>query len=134
MGRVGFLSRVSQRENGGLNGHPERRLPNTLNVSLPGIQAGDLLGSLKDVAASAGAACAAGKAEPSHVLRAMGLSDEEALSSVRLSLGRFTSRQEVAAAAKDLLRSATTLVASADPAQRAGGKEATGERTLPHRR
>ena len=103
-----------------LNGHPERRLPNTLNVSLPGIQADDLLGSLKKVAASAGAACAAGKAEPSHVLRAMGLSEQEALSSVRLSLGRFTSREEVVAAARDLLRSAT--------------KEATDERILPHRR
>ena len=93
-----------------------------------------MLGSSKEVAASAGAACAAGKSEPSHVLRAMGLSDEEALSSVRLSLGRFTSREEVAAAAKDLLRSATTLVDSADMARRVGGKEATGERTLPHRR
>ncbi len=78
-----------------LNGHPVERLPNTINVSFPGVRAVDLLGVLADVAASAGSACASSRAEPSHVLRAMGLGEEYALSSARFSLGRFTTREEV---------------------------------------
>jgi cysteine desulfurase len=82
------------------NGHPENRLPNTLNVSFPGVPASDLLGSLENVAASAGSACASEKGEPSHVLRAMGLDEETAFSSVRFGLGRFTTPEEVGQAAE----------------------------------
>ncbi len=78
-----------------LNGHPAERLPNTLNVSFPGVRAVDLLGTLADVAASSGSACASSRAKPSHVLRAMDLGEERALSSVRFSLSRFTTREEV---------------------------------------
>ncbi len=95
-----------------LNGHPERRLPNTLNVSFPGVRAGDLLAEMPEVAASAGSACASASPEPSHVLRAMGLEEDVTLSSIRLSLGRFTTQDEVEKAVKHLARSASMLRAS----------------------
>lgn len=95
-----------------LNGHPERRLPNTLNVSFPGVRAGDLLAEMSEVAASSGSACASASSKPSHVLRAMGLDEDVALSSIRLSLGRFTTQDEVEKAVKYLARSASMLRAS----------------------
>jgi cysteine desulfurase len=74
-----------------LNGHPERRLPNTLNVSLPGIDGNRLLSATPNVAASTGSACHAGSTEPSPVLTAMGLDRDRARGAVRLSAGRWTS-------------------------------------------
>ena len=91
-----------------LNGHPEARLPNTLNVSFPGVDVGELLGVLPDVAASAGSACASLDAGPSHVLEAMGLKDGP-WATVRLSLGRFTTGEEVEKAADMLVRAAADL-------------------------
>jgi cysteine desulfurase len=80
-----------------VNGHPERRLPNILNVSFAGVDGESLLMALdvKGVAVSTGAACSAGSAEPSHVLRAMGLSVERAGSSLRYSLGHMTTEEEI---------------------------------------
>jgi len=95
-----------------LNGDPERRLPNTLNVSFPGVAASDLLAELTTVAASSGSACASSDPGPSHVLLAMGLGEERARSSIRLSLGRFTTREDVLRAAKELARSVEALRAS----------------------
>ncbi len=86
------------------NGHPDCRLPNTLNVSLPGVVAGELLAALPDVAASAGSACASSEPEASHVLRAMGLDEALALSSLRFGLGRFTTEEEVGRAAEQVVR------------------------------
>ena len=78
------------------NGHPERRLPNTLNISLRGIEANTLLARIGDVvAASAGAACHAGAVEASPVLQAMGVPLEWAMGTLRLSVGRFTTPAEV---------------------------------------
>jgi cysteine desulfurase len=72
-------------------------VPNTTNVSFEGVEAEDLLIALdlEGIAVSTGAACAAGGVEPSHVLRAMGLSPERVQSSLRLSLGRMTSESDV---------------------------------------
>jgi len=82
-----------------LNGHPGLRLPGTLNVCLPGVDSAALVESLRDsVAISAGAACHAGQKEPSHVLRAMGLSDEDAMASVRISIGKDNTEAEVSEA------------------------------------
>jgi cysteine desulfurase len=81
-----------------LNGHPEQRLPGTLNVSFPGLDVGELLGALPDVAASAGSACASLNSGPSHVLKAMGLADERA-ATIRFGLGRFTTSEEIERAA-----------------------------------
>jgi cysteine desulfurase len=84
-----------------INGDPEMRLPNTLNVCLEGIQATDLVNHLKDfVAISTGSACHAGEMRPSPVLLAMGLSDDDALSSIRLSTGKDNTEDEVREAAK----------------------------------
>lgn len=87
----------------GLNGHLTERLPNTLNVSFPGVDGEELLRATPEVAASTGSACHAGRTEPSGVLLAMGLSAERALGAVRLSLGKFTSEDEVDEAAAALV-------------------------------
>ncbi|MCX8070196.1 MAG: cysteine desulfurase [Thermodesulfovibrionales bacterium] len=74
-----------------INGMMDNKLPNTLNVSILGISANDLIIKLKDmVALSSGSACHAGVCKPSYVLKAMGLTDEEALSAIRFSTGKFT--------------------------------------------
>jgi len=79
-----------------LNGHPERRLPNTLSVGFPGIEAASLLDALHDaVAASAGAACHAGETSISAVLRAMRVPVELARGTVRFSTGRMTTARQV---------------------------------------
>ncbi len=79
-----------------LNGHESDRLPNTLNVRIPGIDSLSLLESIRDrVAASSGSACHAGSMKPSAVLAAMGLSDADALSSIRLSTGKDTAEEEI---------------------------------------
>ncbi len=80
-----------------LNGHPVHRLPNNLNVSLPGLDAETLLLSLDraGISASSGSACTSGSIEPSHVLSAMGLSDARLKSALRLTLGRGTTVEEI---------------------------------------
>lgn len=82
-----------------LNGHETLRLPNTVNVSISGIDSIDLLDAVKDkVAASPGSACHAGVRRPSAVLKAMGLSDNDALSAIRLSVGKDNTEEEMVAA------------------------------------
>lgn len=78
-----------------LNGHPHHRLPNTLNVSFPGVIGDDLLRCTPEIAASTGSACHAGHAEPSPVLTAMGLPAPRALGAVRLTVGRNTTEEEI---------------------------------------
>jgi cysteine desulfurase len=78
-----------------LNGHPEHMLPGHLNMSFSYIEGESLLMALKDVALSSGSACTSASLEPSYVLRAMGLDDELAHSSLRMTLGRFTTKEEV---------------------------------------
>lgn len=90
-----------------LNGHPTQRLPNTLNVSIAGEDAQALLARVPEVAASTGSACHTGDPEPSPVLRAMGIPHKRALAAVRLSLGRWTTGDDVQRAAS-LLAGATS--------------------------
>lgn len=78
-----------------LNGHPEERLPNTLNVSFPGYLGASLLEELDGVCASVGSACHEGSGEISPVLRAMGVPEEVAMGAVRFSLGRWSTQEEV---------------------------------------
>ncbi len=82
-------------ENVNLNGHPEKRLPNTLNVSIKGMVGEELLVRIPQIAASTGSACHAGSTEPSAVLLAMGTPVEQALGALRLSLGRWSTAAEV---------------------------------------
>ena len=79
------------------NGHPEKRLPGTLNCSFPGASSSAIVSELnkKGICASGGAACHSGMDVPSQILLAIGRSAKEALSGVRFSLGRFSTREEV---------------------------------------
>ena len=88
-----------------LFGHPERRVPGNLNLGLPGVLGETLVESVSgQVAISTGAACASGSPEPSHVLIALGLDPEIAATGVRISLGRFTTEEEIDAAGDCLRR------------------------------
>jgi cysteine desulfurase len=77
-----------------LNGHPTERLPNTLNIGFPGVLAADLLASTPEVAASPGSACHAELCEISHVLKAMGVEEDFAIGSIRISLGKWSTDDE----------------------------------------
>jgi len=94
-----------------LNGHRERRLPQTLNVSIAGIRGHELLDAVPEVAASTGSACHAGEDAPSPVLTAMGLDPARAMGAVRLSLGRWTTADDVLAAAELLAAAAARSAA-----------------------
>lgn len=85
-----------------LNGHPTERLPNTLNVSIDGLVGGELLAATPQIAAATGSACHETDSGPSGVLLAMGLPAERARSAVRLTLGRWTTEDEVEEAARVL--------------------------------
>jgi cysteine desulfurase len=78
-----------------LNGHPQMRLPNNLNLSFRYVESEDLLKELPDVALSTGAACSSASLEPSHVIISLGAAEERAQSSIRFGLGRFNTEEEV---------------------------------------
>jgi cysteine desulfurase len=82
------------------NGDPARRAPHVLNVTFPGAEGESLRFALRDLAVSAGSACAADSPEASHVLTGMGLSEVLAASSLRFSVGRFTQEADVVTAAE----------------------------------
>lgn len=93
-----------------LNGHRTKRLPNTLNVCIPGISSDDLVNKIQDqVAISSGSACHSGKQIPSRVLISMGLSDQEALSSIRLSVGKDNTEDEIQKAAEIIVSAVDDL-------------------------
>jgi cysteine desulfurase len=92
-----------------LNGHPDRRLPNTVNISISGARGDELLAATPDAAPSTGSACHAGTTEPSPVLTAMGIDRHRALAAVRLSVGRWTSDEDIDRAAIHLTEAARRL-------------------------
>ncbi|GAB5470207.1 MAG: IscS subfamily cysteine desulfurase [Rhodospirillales bacterium] len=96
-----------------LNGHPQERLPGNLNVTLPGIDAQDLLRDLPELALSTGSACSSASVEPSYVLRAIGLDEAAARASLRIGLGRWTTAAEVERAAALIVAAATRLAQAA---------------------
>ena len=93
-----------------LNGHPEERLPNTLNISFPGVEAALLLDKMAPVAASAGAACHSGSEVISPVLSAMKVPVNLAMGSVRFSLGRMTKQSEIEASIPFIINSYQSLI------------------------
>ncbi len=87
-----------------LNGDKEQRLPGILNISVNFVEGESLIMALKDIGLSSGSACTSASLEPSYVLRALGLNDELAHSSLRFSFGRFSTEEEVDYAVKELRR------------------------------
>lgn len=78
-----------------LNGSKDERYPGNLNLHYPGLDVARLMSELRGIAFSAGSACASGSGRPSHVLQALGLSDAEARSSIRLGFGRYTTEEDL---------------------------------------
>jgi cysteine desulfurase len=86
---------TSRLEETWVNGHATHRLPNNANITFKHVNADQLMMDMKDIAVSSGSACTSASAEPSHVLKAIGLDDENVLSSLRFGLGRFTTAEEI---------------------------------------
>ena len=95
-----------------VNGHPEKRLPNTASVSFRGLEADRILANLPTVAASAGAACHSDQVEVSHVLAAMNVPMEYAMGTLRFSVGRFTTKEEIDRAVGEVIEVAGSLSAA----------------------
>jgi cysteine desulfurase len=92
-----------------LNGHPEKRLYNNLNLSFAYVEGEALMMGFKDVAVSSGSACTSASLEPSYVLRAMGVGEELAHTSIRFGLGRFNTEEEVDYVANQVIETVTRL-------------------------
>jgi cysteine desulfurase len=90
-----LLAGLNQMEQVFVNGDFDKRYPGNLNVSFNFVEGESLIMALKDLAVSSGSACTSASLEPSYVLRALGLNDEMAHSSIRFSFGRFTTSEEV---------------------------------------
>ncbi|GAM67178.1 cysteine desulfurase [Vibrio sp. JCM 19236] len=104
-----LLDQIKDLEEVTINGDLEQRVPHNLNVSFAFVEGESLLMSLKDLAVSSGSACTSASLEPSYVLRALGLNDELAHSSVRFSFGRYTTEEEVDYAAAQIREAVTKL-------------------------
>ena len=93
-----------------LNGHPEKRLAHNLNVRFDGIESKAIINSVsKKIAISAGSACTTQVVEPSHVLLALGLSEDQTHSSIRVGCGRFNTEEEIKVAAEEIYHAVESL-------------------------
>jgi cysteine desulfurase NifS/selenium donor protein len=108
--REGLMSKMPFMQ---VNGHPGSCLPNTLSVSFAGMEAATVLASMDGLAASAGAACHADQVDVSPVLKAMGIPEDVAMGTIRLSTGKYTTNEEIDRAVEDL----TDTVLSMRPAE-----------------
>ena len=99
----------SKLESTKLNGHAKQRLPNTLNISFLNVEANTLLSELKEIAASAGAACHAEQVDVSSVLEAMKVPLEYAMGAIRFSVGRNTSEADIEIAAEQIIKAVQKL-------------------------
>ena len=104
-----FWAALSDMEEVYINGDWDQRVPGNINISFNFVEGESLMMSLKDLAVSSGSACTSASLEPSYVLRAIGLSDELAHSSIRFSIGRFTQEDEIDYAAKEIRQAVTKL-------------------------
>lgn len=93
-----------------INGSTTHRYKGNLNIRRDGVDAARLISECRNIAFSAGSACASGSGRPSHVLRAIGLSDAQAKSSIRLGFGRYTTLQEIDIAAQTINRAAEAML------------------------
>ncbi len=92
-----------------INGDKQHRIPSNLNISFAFVEGESLMMSIKDLAVSSGSACTSASLEPSYVLRALGVEDELAHTSLRIGFGRFTTEDEVRQAADSLIQAVTKL-------------------------
>ncbi|MBX3386892.1 MAG: IscS subfamily cysteine desulfurase [Phycisphaeraceae bacterium] len=92
-----------------INGNPEKRLPHLTNISFGFVEGESLMMACKDIAMSSGSACTSASLEPSYVLKSLGVGDELAHSSLRFSLGRWTTEEEIDFAAASVIRSVKKL-------------------------
>jgi cysteine desulfurase len=104
-----LLTGVSDMEQVFVNGSLDRRVAGNLNISFAFVEGESLIMALKDLAISSGSACTSASLEPSYVLRALGMSDELAHSSLRFSIGRFTTEEEVDYAVAQVRRAVEKL-------------------------
>jgi cysteine desulfurase len=104
-----LLAGIREMEEVFVNGDMEKRVPHNLNVSFNFVEGESLIMAVKDIAVSSGSACTSASLEPSYVLRALGRSDELAHSSIRFTLGRFTTEEEVAYTVNHLKSKVTKL-------------------------
>jgi cysteine desulfurase len=92
-----------------LNGHLEHRTPGHLNVCFHGVDSESLMMAIRNLAISSGSACTSATVEPSFVLKAMGLSDHDAHSSLRISLGRYTTEADIDTAIESFTEAVTRM-------------------------
>jgi cysteine desulfurase len=95
-----------------LNGHPDERLPNTLNISFPGIDGSQILGGMPRLMASTGAACHDRSVKLSHVLSAMSVPPEVGMGTLRLTVGRSNTEDQIEEAAHLILSQVKRLIKS----------------------
>jgi len=92
-----------------LNGSENHRIPGNLNLSFAYVEGESLMMGIKDLSVSSGSACTSASLEPSYVLRALGVEEELAHTSLRIGFGRFTTEEEIKKAANDIVREVIRL-------------------------
>jgi cysteine desulfurase len=100
---------VSQLDSCAVNGHPDKRLPHISNISFGFVEGESLMMAVKEIACSSGSACTSASLEPSYVLKALGVGDELAHSSLRLSMGKWTTREQIDLAIERIIASVRKL-------------------------
>lgn len=100
---------TSQLDTVQVNGHADKRLPGISNISYGFVEGESMMMACKDIAMSSGSACTSASLEPSYVLKALGVGDDLAHSSLRLSLGRFSTEEEVDFAVDQIVKSVKKL-------------------------
>ena len=104
--RQGIMNKLDETY---VNGHPTERLPGNINISFAYVEGEALMMGIKEVAVSSGSACTSASLEPSYVLRALGVGDELAHSSIRFGLGRFNTEEEVDFVVNDVVKAVNHL-------------------------
>ena len=115
-----------------INGHPKQRLPNTLSISFPRVEANTLIDRLEEVAASAGAACHAESVDVSAVLEAMLVPMEFAMGTIRFSTGRGTTMSDIKTASDEIIKTVKQLMPKEENASSSAAKPKAGEIKLTH--